>query len=343
MRIHRRTLLGTVAGIALAALLVSRVDLGALTATLLSADYRYLVISLVFFILGLLTRAWRWRGLLDGKLPWPRAFHIMNIAYLVNGLLPLRIGEVARLFLTRRANTQIAFMQTGSTILVERLLDVLGVALLAMIATAIAPVSAELRRLAILAAALSLCGFVALLALARWRASADSLISRVCAVLPARAGLPLGEFARDFLDGLQPLLGFAALARALLWTALSWLLSVITNYVLMLAFFEQGDWLAIMLSIASASFAIAIPLVPGNLGAYEISIVVAFTLLGYEELDTITAFALAVHAQNILVNIVTGLVGLFFEGLSLGQLRAQVQGLDHASFKERHAKNNSQR
>lgn len=343
MRIHRRTLLGTVAGIALAALLVSRVDLGALTATLLSADYRYLVISLVFFILGLLTRAWRWRGLLDGKLPWPRAFHIMNIAYLVNGLLPLRIGEVARLFLTRRANTQIAFMQTGSTILVERLLDVLGVALLAMIATAIAPVSAELRRLAILAAALSLCGFVALLALARWRASADSLISRVCAVLPARAGLPLGEFARDFLDGLQPLLGFAALARALLWTALSWLLSVITNYVLMLAFFEQGDWLAIMLSIASASFAIAIPLVPGNLGAYEISIVVAFTLLGYEELDTITAFALAVHAQNILVNIVTGLVGLFFEGLSLGQLRAQVQGLDHASFKEQHAKNNSQR
>lgn len=343
MRIHRRTLLGTVAGIALAALLVSRVDLGALTATLLSADYRYLVISLVFFILGLLTRAWRWRGLLDGKLPWPRAFHIMNIAYLVNGLLPLRIGEVARLFLTRRANTQIPFMQTGSTILVERLLDVLGVALLAMIATAIAPVSAELRQLAILAAALSLCGFVALLALARWRASADSLISRVCAVLPARAGLSLGKFARDFLDGLQPLLGFAALARALLWTALSWLLSVITNYVLMLAFFEQGDWLAIMLSIASASFAIAIPLVPGNLGAYEISIVVAFTLLGYEELDTITAFALAVHAQNILVNIVTGLVGLFFEGLSLGQLRAQVQGLDHASFKERHAKNNSQR
>lgn len=343
MRIHRRTLLGTVAGIALAALLVSRVDLGALTATLLSADYRYLVISLVFFILGLLTRAWRWCGLLDGKLPWPRAFHIMNIAYLVNGLLPLRIGEVARLFLTRRANTQIPFMQTGSTILVERLLDVLGVALLAMIATAIAPVSAELRRLAILAAALSLCGFVALLALARWRASADSLISRVCAVLPARAGLPLGKFARDFLDGLQPLLGLAALARALLWTALSWLLSVITNYVLMLAFFEQGDWLAIMLSIASASFAIAIPLVPGNLGAYEISIAVAFTLLGYTELDTITAFALAVHAQNILVNIATGLVGLFFEGLSLGQLRAQVQGLDHAPFKERHAKNNSQR
>ncbi|MDE2821097.1 MAG: lysylphosphatidylglycerol synthase transmembrane domain-containing protein [Chloroflexota bacterium] len=324
MRLHRRTLAGTVAGFAIAALLVSRVDLEALLSTLLSADYRFLVASLFFFMSGLFTRALRWQGLLRGQLPLQRAFNIMNIAYLVNGVIPLRIGEVARLFLTTRANKQIPFMQTGSSILVERLLDVLGVALLAMIATAAAPVSAELRQLAMLGAIFSLSGFAALLILARWRGFTDKVIRGISNVLPLIEGLKPEQLAREFLDGLQPLLEFAPLARALIWTAISWLLSVITNYVLMLAFFDQGDWVAIMFSIASASFAIAIPLVPGNLGAYEFSIVVAFTLLGHRELDKITAFALAVHAQNILVYIATGGIGLIFEGISLTQLRTHA-------------------
>lgn len=331
LRHHRRTLVGTVAGLAIAALLVSRVELEALLSTLLSADYRFLVISLLVFLLGLFTRALRWQGLLAGQLPFHRAFNIMNIAYLVNGVIPLRIGEVARLFLTARANKQIPLMYTGSTILVERLLDVLGVALLAMIATVVAPVSVELRHLAIVGAIFSLSGFVALLIMARWRGFTDKAIRRISDALPLPEGLKPEKLAREFLDGLQPTLEFAPLARALIWTAISWLLSVITNYVLMLAFFDQGDWVAIMFSIASASFAIAIPLVPGNLGAYEFSIVVAFTLLGHKELDKITAFALAVHAQNILVHIVTGGVGLIFEGISLTQLRSHVQTLDQPS------------
>ncbi|MCY4018558.1 MAG: lysylphosphatidylglycerol synthase transmembrane domain-containing protein [Chloroflexi bacterium] len=331
MRLHRRTLAGTVAGFAIAALLVSRVDLEALLSTLLSADYRFLVISLLIFMLGLFARALRWQSLLGGQLPLHRAFNIMNIAYLVNGVIPLRIGDVTRLFLTVRANKQIPFMYTGSTILVEKLLDVLGVALLAMFATVAAPVSAELRYLAILGAIFSLSGFAALLIMARWRGFTVYAIGRVSNALPLPAGLKPDKLAREFLDGLQPLLEFAPLARALIWTAVSWLLSVITNYVLLLAFFDQGDWVAVMFSIASASFAIAIPLVPGNLGAFEFSIVVAFTLLGHNELDKITAFALAVHAQNILVYIVTGGLGLIFEGVSLTQLRSRVQCLDQPS------------
>ncbi len=328
MRLNRRTLAGAIAGFAIAALLVSRANLEDLLSTLLSADYRFLATSLAFFMLGLLTRALRWQGLLHGQLPLQRAFNIMNVAYLVNGVLPLRIGEVARMFLTTRANNAIPYMRTGSSILIERLLDVFGVALLGMLAMAAVPASAELRRLAILGALFSLSGFVALLAMARWRKMTFSMICKVANALPWLKRLQPEKLASDFLDSLQPLLEAAPLSRALLWTAISWLLSVITNYVLMLAFFEQGDWVAIMLSIASASFAIAIPIVPGNLGAYELSIVLAFTLLGYSELDKITAFALAVHAQNILVNIATGFAGLLFEGISLTQLRYQARQLN---------------
>ena len=113
--------------------------------------------------------------------------------------------------------------------------------------------------------------------------------------------------------------------NALFWTGISWLLSLCTNYALMLAFFENGDWVAIMLSIATASFAIAIPLVPASIGTYEASIILAFTILGYNELDTVAAFAVAHHATNVLVIMTVGIIGMIYEGMSLGNLRTQLE------------------
>ena len=89
----------------------------------MGARYIYVLPTVVFLLLGLVTRAFRWQVLLSGDLPIGRTFSIMNVAYLVNGVLPLRIGEVARIYLATRATPPVPPMKTASTIIVERLLD----------------------------------------------------------------------------------------------------------------------------------------------------------------------------------------------------------------------------
>jgi uncharacterized membrane protein YbhN (UPF0104 family) len=135
----------------------------------------------------------------------------------------------------------------------------------------------------------------------------------------------LNQWLDQFLDGLAPLARIQSLLQIVILSALSWGLSAIAGYILMFAFFEQGDWVATALYIAAAAFAIAVPAVVLNVGTYEASILLALSALGYEQSETVLAFAVMVHAVNVLVHASTGASGMIQEGVSLEQLRSGVR------------------
>src|SRR5690606_13652167 len=108
---------------------------------------------------------------------------------------------------------------------------------------------------------------------------------------------------------------------------LSWALSAAAGYVLMLAVWDTADFATTCLFIAAASLAIAVPAVPGNIGTYELSILLALQATGYgEPASTASAFAILVHAANLVVYAVLGVLGFMQEGISLGQLSQGVKG-----------------
>lgn len=323
--------LGLVVSLIAITFIVVQMNVERFVSALISADYRFLIPCILFLLLGLFTRAIRWRVLLANQLPFDRAFSIMNVAYLVNGVLPLRIGEVARIYLTTRVKKPIPAMQTASTIVVERLLDLLAVVVMMLLALTVAPVPQELRIAGAFGAGMAIGGFIVLIIVARQRDTTEQFISWLIIKVPILDRLNLSRFVKDFIDGLMPILNFSSLSRAILWTVISWIVSVMAGYVLMFAFFEQGDLTATMLYIAAAAFAIALPAVPGNIGTYEASILLALVALGYEQSDTAIAFAITVHAVNVFVHASTGVVGFMREGISLNQLRTGVQQMQQTS------------
>jgi glycosyltransferase 2 family protein len=301
---------------------VSQLDMALLGQALAGARYIYVLPCAALLLLGLLTRALRWRGLLDNALPIPRAFHILNVSYLVNGILPLRLGEVGRAYLAARANPAVTLPRALSTIVVERLLDLLAVlALVALGASAALP--PELRAAALALAPLAFVGLLVLVALAANRGFALRLIDGITTRIPALGRLPIVRLAGDVLDGFAPLAQPRAFAQAVGWTVISWALSVAAGYVLMLAFYEAADWAATCLFIAAASLAIAVPAVPGSIGTYEASILLALGAFpAYANApEQATAFAVVVHGVNLLLYAATGAIGLLREGVSLGELR----------------------
>jgi uncharacterized protein (TIRG00374 family) len=261
---------------------------------------------------------------------------MMNVAYLVNGILPLRIGEVARVYLATRADPPVPVFQTASTILVERLLDLLAVTMLLAAVLAAGPVPDDLRTAAAAVAPAALIVFLGMVLLSRRRTLALRLLAALVGRFD-RAGMArnsasglsrLSVWFVQFLDGLLPLAQPRALLLALGWTAVAWGFSVAAGYVLMFAFYDTASWMATGLYIAAASFSIAVPAVPGSLGTYEVSIIAALSLTPYgESAATVAAFALVVHGLNLLVHVGTGIVGFIEEGISVGQLSAGVQGM----------------
>lgn len=305
---------------------VRELDLPLLGQALAQARFIYILPCIALLLIGLLARAVRWRVLLSGGLTFWRSFHIMNVAYLVNGVLPLRMGEVARIFLASRVNPPVPMVKTAVTVVVERLLDLLAVVMLVAIGLIAGDIPPELRSAGVVMGGLGLGGFLTLVFLSRQRDLAHQLIKLVVAIVPPLKRIHPVDLLDHFLDGLAPLATIRTLFSALFWTGIGWFFSVMAGYVLMYTFYNNPSWSATCLYIAAAAFAIAVPATIGSLGVYEGSILIALNFLGYGNPATIAiAFAAIVHGVNVLVHSVTGAIGFLHEGISLGQLSRGVR------------------
>lgn len=292
------------------------------------ANYSWVVVSILVSVLGLIVRGARWRALLGGMLPYMRAFNILNVAYLINGVIPFRVGELVRAYLAARAQPPVPPLKTISTVIVERLTDVLAVVVILGLALSLAPLPDELRSAAQVIAPTAALGFIALVLVARQRERTLTIAERLLNRMKITRSENLLRWLGHFLDGLTPLAQMSTLVEVSILTAISWIFSLLAGYVLMIAFYGHGDWATTLLFTAAASLAVAVPAVPGNLGTYELSILLAMGATGYgEPVAAATAFAIAVHAVNLLVNSVLGVYGFIQEGVSLDQLSQGVREL----------------
>ncbi len=327
LRYWRAGLLGVVASLLAIYFIVAQTkDVGQMWSALRSADYGWVLISMGIIVLGLFARGARWRVLLGGALPFWRAFSLTNISYLINNVLPLRVGELVRAYLATQAQPPVPVMKSIGTIVVERLVDVLAVLVILALALTAGPLPSELRASAAFFIPIVAVGFAVLVILASQRKRTLSFGSRMTARLTILKRWNVVGWLEHFLDGLMPLTQSSALIQVLVLTTASWICSLLSGYVLMIAFFGHADWATTCLFSAAASLAVAVPAVPGNLGTYEVSILLALRAMGYgDPIATATAFAVAVHAVNLLVNSSLGVYGFIHEGVSLGQLSQGVR------------------
>lgn len=323
----RAGLLGVIASLLAVYFIASQMkDVGLMWAALRSADYGWVLVSMGVIVAGLFARGARWRALLGGGLPFVRAFSITNVSYLVNGVLPLRIGELARAYLAAQVRPPIPVMKAVGTIVVERLIDVLAVLIILALALSAGPLPEELHAAALFFAPAVVVGFAFLILFANQRVRVLKLAERVMGRIPVLQRRAWLVWLEHFLEGLTPLTQPSALAQVLALAAASWACSLLSGYLLMIAFFGQGDWATTCLFTGAASLAVAVPAVPGNLGTYEASILLALGAMGFgEPAATAVAFAIAVHAVNLLVNSALGVYGFIQEGVSLDQLSQGVR------------------
>ncbi len=133
MKINWRVVVGILISLVALWLIAKDVKFDQFAVALAQANYWWALPSTVFILFSIWVRAYRWRALLDNRITPSRAFHITNIGNMLNNVLPIRLGDVARAYLASR-NGDVTVMQCFSTVVVERLLDVLTVLGFLMIA-----------------------------------------------------------------------------------------------------------------------------------------------------------------------------------------------------------------
>ena len=294
---------------------------GQVIAALAAADWRLLPLGIGLYFVGVWLRSARWGLLLpEHTVHTSTLFRALVVGFTVNNLLPLRVGEVARTYLLSRWG-RIPYGATIASLVVERVLDGLSLAILLLVALTLVPAPGYLRWAGVVAAIGFLSG-AALLALGAWRSSAITAIAGfVARFLPARFGATVERLAASFARALVLVHDPGRLARVLGLSLLAWCFELGLFFVLLVAFGLPSSYPLALLVGSAGNFATLIPSSPGYAGTFDAAVI---TVLQSPEVGVpsflATAYDFAVHMTLLVPVTVVGALVLWRSHVTFGQI-----------------------
>jgi uncharacterized protein (TIRG00374 family) len=249
------------------------------------ADYRFVALALALVLISPLVRAARWRLLYhpDQKKPsCLRLAEVLLIGQMLNIVVPVRLGEVARIYFMGQTESR-SRARTLGTIAVEKWLDILMLLLLAFLVPIFVSLPPWFRDSRANLAVFAIAFFGLALALSYGKDRLLSLVESFSHFLPEgwqtrihrATGLALGS-----LDVLRsPWVGLKLQG----WSLLTWALSILVNYTVFMALglplpFAAAPFLLIVLEVG-----IAVPSIPGKLGIFHYLCTLALGVFGLEK------------------------------------------------------------
>lgn len=298
----------------LAIWLISReIDFDAVWASFRKLSGASLVLVLAFFLLGLFLRALACKIILGEGFTLATAFWGMNSGYLLNNVLPFRLGEFGRAaLLTGQGTSGDSFMEVLAAIVTERILDILVGAIFFLIMLPLVVENQVLKQVAFIALAVMIIAIVI-------SALAAKNKPRVMSFLEGRFGKS-ERFTQkvlpkigNLLDGFKFFLKPGSFVLVFLLVAASWMSSMFQLGVFQRAFIPDGSWWWPALIVPTTGFATALPSAPSGLGVYEAATVAAYSLVGVDG-ATALALALLMHAVLFILPSIFGLIGIYALG-----------------------------
>jgi hypothetical protein len=279
-----------------------------------------IVATVVLALVTLYLRALRWNAILPHVYGASRnnLFNAVVIGFMINNILPARLGELARAFILWRKNGYSASVSIGSLI-VERIIDTVVILSFFTVPVILLPRLSDLHAAAWISGSIVagtvLCAVVYVL----FNGAIVALCSRLLDPLPEKFALKLrriGKEVRSTLGWLRsPRQACVVIVLSLL-TALCYpvMIIVLARHIIVGFGLVEG-----LFGQAFAAFGAAIPLAPGYVGTLHAVMLQGLTLLGMEE-NGARAVVIAYHILNYIPITLLGLILFFRTNISFKDL-----------------------
>ncbi len=308
---RRRTVLIFLVGLAVSAVLLwfalRRVSYEQMADAFSKANWAWLPVALVMMVSSIAVRAERWRLLFDdpNKLSMKLSFATVNIGILFNNLLPQRAGELTRVIAIHRGSG-ISRIETGATIVAERLLDVFALGVIGLAFWPFMPKTGWVTVIEIVCIVATAGPILVVAALSGFRSHLPGIVQRLLHRLPRVGHDRSHQFTASLAAGTRVLLKPRRLVPILVLSFLSWIMMGTANWFVLQMFDFQIDAVpAMVLVLVAVTFAVAIPVGPGGVGVFEAAAQASLVAFGLGASDALS-FAVVAHALVFFPFIVLG-------------------------------------
>lgn len=303
-----------------------RVDFAELGRSLAGARKSSIPLFLAALFAFYWVKAERWRHLLAPlkQIPTRQLFPPLMVGYGVSMLVPMHLGEVARIMIVR-ADHSLRASALVMSIALERLLDLVTIPLLfavAMIGHADLPP-------ALIAAGYGM-GLIGLAGMALtagfvfapgWIIGA---VTRLMAPLPPAWRGPVIAQLEAATQGGAVLRAPGRMAAVVLLTVLQWALMWLCAWTAIWAVGAGAQWSAGLLTVALINVAVALPTSPGYIGSVQAAFVLALLPYGIGR-EAAVAASIYFHIVVYVSVVATGALFLHRAGRSLRSVREAAQ------------------
>jgi len=347
----KRTAFSLTAGIMVSAgalyLALHRVPFRDLFAYLTAIDYGWVLLSGALVVPCFVLRALRWRIILESraKLGFWQVFHPLMIGFMLNSILPGRVGEAARPYILTKKEA-LPFTTGLATVAMERLLDMGFLVLLSFAVLTTLDIEPGLTvsfggyqlspdllsglGKGLIRLCLGLTGGILLILLPLTRSLIQKLILSAPGVLPfASKALkqrlreklmqPLADLIDLFAAGFSLLKKPGKIIQCLILTLMIWGGTALSFYVMAKGCpgveLSYPESVALMVIIC---LFIALPSAPGYWGVWEAGGVFGLSLFGVDA-GTAAGYTLANHFIQLLPVIIMGLISAMVTGAGVLQ------------------------
>jgi hypothetical protein len=288
------------------------------------ADWRYLFPAGAALVGYLLARSARWRVLLGSDVRLNQAFWVTNVGYLISNILPFRLGDPARA-VAIGLDDGVKISTALSTVVVERVLDMLTVVILLAVTVPFVSDVGWTREAGLLGAGMGTAAMAVMVLLAlrpEWgRRVVARALSRV-SWIDREQGL---EWFDGLLEGLTALGSVRSAAALIGWSLATWTLTVAHYLAMMRAFTEEPSVVAASFLTCATALGVALPSSPGAMGVFHSVARYALQLPFDVPAETAVVIAFASHAVQYIGMCALGVVGLLRQNLSIHRLRSQAR------------------
>ena len=321
------------------------VPVGELVAYMGRINYWWLFPAMLLVVATFVLRVLRWRIILmdAGQVDFWQAFHPLMIGFMINCVLPGRVGELARPVILKK-NNDIPVSTGLATVAAERVMDI--VALIVLFAIILSTMTIQsnlearfgsivlnpdtLKAIAwtMIRLSLVLLAGIAALTISWSRELIIRFLRKSGRWLNALTGQEKGGFTdksvafciglvENFAIGLQLVRSPARLSAGVLLTAAIWFLSVLAYYVFALGCpgITITVWQMTAVLVITCFF-IALPSVPGFWGLWEAGGVFALSIFGVSGQEA-AGFTLVNHAIQMFPVILIGLVSAVMTSVNI--------------------------
>jgi glycosyltransferase 2 family protein len=311
--------LGLIISISLIFYLFYKIDIRGVKNALWEFDFRVLLVLLLIYIAGMILRSLRWQLLIRQreKVDNILVFKALVFGYMINNLLPAKVGELARAeYLKRKKGISRSFIL--GTIFIERLSDLSIV----MILFAFSLLFSKTSQAVFIHNQWIIYFLAMVMVLSVYFMFRPRFINRLIGFLPPTVKPRIEQIIISFTESIQFVNDKRLLSGVSFLTVLIWGLTLSSAYSILWGLGVILPIHAYFFLITAGVFGMVIPSTSGGIGVYH-AISTAALLLFNVPPEKALAFALISHAFDFFPSILMGVILFLKEIPSFVAIKAE--------------------